>query len=221
MKRFIHKDQMNNSIFFLIVELVVLFMFRSSIHTTDVMMNTFSTIIIMIFIIPVVLLYFSTDILRIFNYMIIPRFQSKKKLFGFIIERIVIDSFKMTCLLLLSVHVLGTVIYHMNFFMIMRYYFSFFMTLVTFCLIYIIVYFKMRNKNISIIISYFLCNITTLLGSLLRQNSIPSISSIMLLEYEKPATLLIVMIVLIVLLSAILDRIVTQFELLGESKNVL
>lgn len=78
MKRFIYKNQMNNSIFFLIVELVVLFMFRSSIHTTDVMMNTFSTIIIMIFIIPVVLSYFSTDILRIFNYMIIPRFQSKK-----------------------------------------------------------------------------------------------------------------------------------------------
>ena len=43
----------------------------------------------------------------------------------------------------------------------------------------------------------------------------------MLLEYEKPATLLIVMIVLIVLLSAILYRAVTQFELLGESKNVL
>lgn len=221
MKRFIYKNQMNNSIFFLIVELVVLFMFRSSIHTTDVMMNTFSTIIIMIFIIPVVLSYFSTDILRIFNYMIIPRFQSKKKLFGFIIERIVIDSFRMTCLLLVPVHLVGTVIYHMNFFMIMRYYFSFFITLVTFCLIYIIVYFKMRNKNISIIISYFLCNITTLLGSLLRQNSIPSISSIMLLEYEKPAALLIVMIVLIVLLSAILYRAVTQFELLGESKNVL
>lgn len=221
MKRFIHKDQMNNSIFFVIVELVVLFMFRSSIHTTDVMMNTFSTIIIMIFIIPVVLSYFSTDILRIFNYMIIPRFQSKKKLFGFIIERIIIDSFKITCLLLVPVQLVGTVIYHMNFFMIMRYYFSFFMTLVTFCLIYIIVYFKMRNKNISIIISYFLCNITTLLGSLFRQNSIPSISSIMLLEYEKPATLLIVMIGLIVLLSAILYRIVTQFELLGESKNVL
>lgn len=220
MKRFIYKNQMNNSIFFLIVELVVLFMFRSSIHTTDVMMNTFSTIIIMIFIIPVVLSYFSTDILRIFNYMIIPRFQSKKKLFGFIIERIVMDSFRMTCLLLVPVHLVGTVIYHMNFFMIMRYYFSFFITLVTFCLIYIIVYFKMRNKNISIIISYFLCNITTLLGSLLRQNSIPSISSIMLLEYEKPA-LLIVMIVLIVLLSAILYRAVTQFELLGESKNVL
>lgn len=221
MKRFIYKNQMNNSIFFLIVELVVLFMFRSSIHTTDVMMNTFSTIIIMIFIIPVVLSYFSTDILRIFNYMIIPRFQSKKKLFGFIIERIVMDSFRMTCLLLVPVHLVGTVIYHMNFFMIMRYYFSFFITLVTFCLIYIIVYFKMRNKNISIIISYFLCNITTLLGSLLRQNSIPSISSIMLLEYEKPAALLIVMIVLIVLLSAILYRAVTQFELLGESKNVL
>lgn len=221
MKRFIYKNQMNNSIFFLIVELVVLFMFRSSIHTTDVMMNTFSTIIIMIFIIPVVLSYFSTDILRIFNYMIIPRFQSKKKLFGFIIERIVMDSFRMTCLLLVPVHLVGTVIYHMNFFMIMRYYFSFFITLVTFCLIYIIVYFKMRNKNISIIISYFLCNITTLLGSLLRQNSIPSISSIMLLEYEKPAALLIVMIVLIVLLSAILYRTVTQFELLGESKNVL
>lgn len=221
MKRFIYKNQMNNSIFFLIVELVVLFMFRSSIHTTDVMMNTFSTIIIMIFIIPVVLSYFSTDILRIFNYMIIPRFQSKKKLFGFIIERIVMDSFRMTCLLLVPVHLVGTVIYHMNFFMIMRYYFSFFITLVTFCLIYIIVYFKMRNKNISIIISYFLCNITTLLGSLLRQNSIPSISSIMLLEYEKPVALLIVMIVLIVLLSAILYRTVTQFELLGESKNVL
>ena len=182
MKRFIHKDQMNNSIFFVIVELVVLFMFRSSIHTTDVMMNTFSVIVIMIFIIPVVLSYFSTDILRIFNYMIIPRFQSKKKLFGFIIERIVMDSFKMTCLFLVPVHFVGTMVYHMNFFMIMRYYFSFFMTLISVCLIYIIVYFKMRNKNISIIISYFLCNITTLLGSLLRQNSIPNISSIMLLK---------------------------------------
>ena len=221
MKRFIHKDQMNNSIFFVIVELVVLFMFRSSIHMSDVMGNTFSVIVIMIFVIPVVLSYFSTDMLRIFNYMIIPRFQSKKEVFGFIIERIVMDSFKMVCLLLVPVHVMGTVIYHMNFFMIMRYYFSFFITLVTFCLIYIIVYFKMRNKNISIIISYFLCNITTLLGSLIRQNSIPSISSIMLLEYEKPAALLIVMIVLIVLLSAILYRVVNRFELLGESKNVL
>ena len=221
MKRFIHKDQMNNSIFFVIVELVVLFMFRSSIHMSHMMINTFSDIVIMIFIIPVVLSYFSTDILRIFNYMIIPRFQSKKNLFGFIIKRIIIDSFKMTCLLLVPVHLVGTVIYHMNFFMIMRYYFTFFMTLVTFCLIYIIVYFKMRNKNVSIIISYFLCNITTLLGSLFRQNSIPSISSIMLLEYEKPAILLIVMIMLIVLLSVILDRVVTQFELLGESKNVL
>ena len=115
----------------------------------------------MLFIIPVVLSYFSTDILRIFNYMIIPRFQSKKKLFDFIIERIVMDSFKMTCLLLVPVQLVGTVIYHMNFFMIMRYYFTFFMTLVTFCLIYIIVYFKMRNKNISIIISYFLCYITS------------------------------------------------------------
>lgn len=212
---------MNNSIFFVIVELVVLFMFRSSIHMSDVMGNTFSVIVIMIFVIPVVLSYFSTDMLRIFNYMIIPRFQSKKEVFGFIIERIVMDSFKMVCLLLVPVHVMGTVIYHMNFFMIMRYYFSFFITLVTFCLIYIIVYFKMRNKNISIIISYFLCNITTLLGSLIRQNSIPSISSIMLLEYEKPAALLIVMIVLIVLLSAILYRVVNRFELLGESKNVL
>lgn len=221
MKRFIHKDQMNNSIFFVIVELVVLFMFRSSIHMSHVMINTFSDIVIMIFIIPVVLSYFSTDILRIFNFMVIPRFQSKKKLFDFIIERIVMDSFKMTCLLLVPVHLVGTVIYHMNFFMIMRYYFTFFMTLVTFCLIYIIVYFKMRNKNVSIIISYFICNITTLVGSLFRQNSIPSISSIMLLDYEKPAILLIVMIMLIVLLSAILYRIITQFELLGESKNVL
>ena len=49
MKRFIHKDQMNNSIFFVIVELVVLFMFRSSIHTSHVMINTFSVIVIMIF----------------------------------------------------------------------------------------------------------------------------------------------------------------------------
>ena len=153
--------------------------------------------------------------------MIIPRFQSKKKLFGFIVERILMDSFKMTCLLLVPVHLVGTVIYHMSFFMIMRYYFSFFMTLISVCLIYIIVYLKMRNKNISIIISYFLCNITTLLGSLLRQNSIPSISSIMLLEYEKPATLLIETIMLIVLLSAILYRVVNRFELLGESKNVL
>ena len=211
MKRFIYKDQMNNSIFFVIVELVVLFMFRSSIHTSHVMINTFSVIVIMIFIIPVVLSYFSTDILRIFNYMIIPRFQSKKKLFGFIIERIVMDSFKMTCLLLVPVHFVGTVIYHM----------SFFMTLTSVCLIYIIVYLKMRNKNISIIISYFLCNITTLLGSLLRQNSIPSISSIMLLEYENPATLLVVMIVLIVLLSAILYRVVNRFDLLGESKKCI
>lgn len=148
MKRFIYKNQMNNSIFFLIVELVVLFMFRSSIHTTDVMMNTFSTIIIMIFIIPVVLSYFSTDILRIFNYMIIPRFQSKKKLFGFIIERIVMDSFRMTCLLLVPVHLVGTVIYHMNFFMIMRYYFSFFITLVTFCLIYHRVFQDEKQKYI-------------------------------------------------------------------------
>lgn len=116
MKRFIHKDQMNNSIFFVIVELVVLFMFRNSIHMSHVMINTFSDIIIMIFIIPVVLSYFSTDILRIFNYMIIPRFQSKKTLFVFIIERIVMDSFKMTCLLLVPVHVVGTVIYHMSFF---------------------------------------------------------------------------------------------------------
>lgn len=221
MKQFIHKDQMNNSIFFAVVELVVLFMFKNSIHTSDVMGNTFSVIVIMIFTIPVVLSYFSTDILRIFNFMIIPRFQSKKKLFGFIVERILMDSFKMTCLLLVPVHLVGTVIYHMNFFVIMRYYYSFFIILVTVCLIYILVYFKMRNKNISIIISYFLCNITTLLGSLLRQNSIPSISSIMLLEYEKPATLLIVMSVLIVLLSVILYRVVNRFELLGESKIVL
>ena len=69
MKQFIHKDQMNNSIFFAVVELVVLFMFKNSIHTSDVMGNTFSVIVIMIFIIPVVLSYFSTDILRIFNFM--------------------------------------------------------------------------------------------------------------------------------------------------------
>ena len=42
MKQFIHKDQMNNSIFFAVVELVVLFMFKNSIHTSDVMGNTFS-----------------------------------------------------------------------------------------------------------------------------------------------------------------------------------
>ena len=95
---------MNNSIFFAVVELVVLFMFKNSIHTSDVMGNTFSVIVIMIFTIPVVLSCFSTDILRIFNFMIIPRFQSKKKLFGFIVERILMDSFKMTCLLLVPVH---------------------------------------------------------------------------------------------------------------------
>ncbi len=221
MKQFIHKDQMNNSIFFAVVELVVLFMFKNSIHTSDVMGNTFSVIVIMIFIIPVVMSYFSTDILRIFNYMIIPRFQSKKKLFGFIVERIIMDSFKMTCLLLVPVHLVGTVIYHMNFFVIMRYYYSFFIILVTVCLIYILVYFKIRNKNIAIINSYFLCSITTLLSSLFRQNSIPSISSLMLLEYEQPATLIIVVILLIVLLSAILYRVVNRFELLGESKIVL
>ena len=136
MKQFIHKDQMNNSIFFAVVELVVLFMFKNSIHTGDVMGNTFSVIVIMIFIIPVVLSYFSTDILRIFNYMIIPRFQSKKKLFGFIVERILMDSFKMTCLLLVPVHLVGTVIYHMSFFMIMRYYFSFFMNLFKFIIFF-------------------------------------------------------------------------------------
>ena len=53
------------------------------------------------------------------------------------------------------------------------------------------------------------------------QNSIPSISSIMLLEYENPATLLVVMIVLIVLLSAILYRVVNRFDLLGESKKCI
>lgn len=148
MKRFIHKDQINNSIFFVIVELVVLFMFRSSIHMSHVMINTFSVIVIMIFIIPVVLSYFSTDILRIFNYMIIPRFQSKKKLFGFIIERIIMDSFKMACLLLVPVHVVGTVIYHMNFFMIMRYYFSFFITLISVCLIYHRVFQDEKQKHI-------------------------------------------------------------------------
>lgn len=221
MKRFIHKDQINNSIFFIIVELVILFMFKNSVHTSDIMGNTFSVIVIMIFIIPVVMSYFSTDILRIFNYMILPRFQSKKKLFGFIVKRIIMDSFKMTCLLLVPVHLVGTVIYHMNFFVIMRYYYSFFIILVTVCLIYILVYFKMRNKNIAIINSYFLCNITTLLSSLFRQNSIPSISSLMLLKYEQPATLIIVVILLIVLLSVILYRVVNRFELLGESKIVL
>lgn len=221
MKRFIHKDQINNSIFFIIVELVILFMFKNSVHTSDVMGNTFSVIVIMIFIIPVVMSYFSTDILRIFNYMILPRFQSKKKLFGFIVKRIIMDSFKMTCLLLVPVHLVGTVIYHMNFFVIMRYYYSFFIILVTVCLIYILVYFKMRNINIAIINSYFLCSITTLLSSLFRQNSIPSISSLMLLKYEQPATLIIVVILLIVLLSVILYRVVNRFELLGESKIVL
>lgn len=131
MKRFIYKNQMNNSIFFLIVELVVLFMFRSSIHTTDVMMNTFSTIIIMIFIIPVVLSYFSTDILRIFNYMIIPRFQSKKTIWfyywknrnGFFQNDMSIIGSCSSC---------GNCNISYEFFMIMRYYFSFFITLVTF-----------------------------------------------------------------------------------------
>lgn len=116
MKQFIHKDQMNNSIFFAVVELVVLFMFKNSIHTSDVMGNTFSVIVIMIFIIPVVLSYFSTDILRIFNFMIIPRFQSKKSYLGLLSKEFLWILFKMTCLLLVPVHLVGTVIYHMSFF---------------------------------------------------------------------------------------------------------
>lgn len=78
MKQFINRDQINNYIFLVIVELIVLFMFKNAVNTNDIMSNTFSIIIIVVFIVPVILSYFSTDILPIFNNMIIPRFQTKK-----------------------------------------------------------------------------------------------------------------------------------------------
>lgn len=95
MKRFI-----NNYYLLMFVELIILYMFNKSINTNDIMNNTFSIIIIVIFIIPVVLLYFSNDIVPIFNNMIIPRLQSNNKLYKLIIERIFLDAFIVTCILL-------------------------------------------------------------------------------------------------------------------------
>ena len=90
MNRFINKSQINNYLFFVIVELVILFMFKGSVNTNNIMVNTFSIIIIVVFIIPVVLSYFSTDILPIFNNMIMPRFQTKTRLFSFIMGQMIL-----------------------------------------------------------------------------------------------------------------------------------
>lgn len=221
MKRFINKSQINNYVFFVIVELVILFMFKSAVNTNNIMANTFSIIIIVVFIVPVVLSYFSTDILPIFNNMIVPRFQTKKKFTHFIIEKIVLDSFKMTCTLLLPLHFIAIFIYQMNFVIIMRYYFSFFIIIMIICMLFIIVYFKVRNKNISIIITYCLSNITNLLSSLFRKNSIPNLVALMLFEYENHTILIVSMLLFIILLTTILYKTVYKFEILGESKHVL
>ena len=219
MKRFINKSQINNYVFFVIVELVILFMFKSAVNTNNIMANTFSIIIIVVFIVPVVLSYFSTDILPIFNNMIVPRFQTKKKFTHFIIEKIVLDSFKMTCTLLLPLHFIAIFIYQMNFVIIMRYYFSFFIIIMIICMLFIIVYFKVRNKNISIIITYCLSNITNLLSSLFRKNSIPNLVALMLFEYENHTILIVSMLLFIILLTTILYKTVYKFEILGESKH--
>lgn len=221
MKRFINKDQINNYAFLVIVELIILFMFKSAVNTNNVMTNTFSIVVIVVFIIPVVLSYFSTDILPMFNNIMIPRFQTRKRLFCFVIERIILNSFKIVCILLLPIHFIATFIYQIDFFIIMRYYFSFFITIMIICMIFIIVYFKVRNKNVSIIITYCLSNITNLLSGLFREKDIPNLVVLMHLEYENKVFLIIAMLLFIFLLTAILYKIVYKFEILGESKNVL
>lgn len=221
MKRFINKSQMNNYFFLVIVELVILFMFKSAVNTNNIMVNTFSIIIIVIFIVPVILSYFSTDILPIFNNMIVTRFKTKKKLIYFIIEKIVFDSFKITCALLLPLHFVTIFIYQMDFFIIMRYYLSFFITVMIICMIFIIVHFKVRNKNISIIITYCLSNMTNLLSGLFKVNSIPNLVALMLFEYENNTILIVSMLLSIMLLTAILYKTVYKFEILGDSKHEL
>lgn len=221
MKQFINRNQINNYVFLVIVELIVLFMFKNAVNTDDIMANTFSIIIIVVFIVPVTLSYFSTDILPIFNNMIIPRFQMKKLLFYFIIEKIILDSFKIACILLLPVHFVAVFIYQIDFFMIMRYYISFVLNIMIICMIFMIVYFKIRNKNVAIIITYCLSNITNLLSSLLRDNTIPNLVALMLFKYENIIILIITIVLFIILLTAILYKYVCKFEILGESKNVL
>lgn len=221
MNRFINKSQINNYLFFVIVELVILFMFKGSVNTNNIMVNTFSIIIIVVFIIPVVLSYFSTDILPIFNNMIMPRFQTKKRLFSFIMGKMILDAFTITCALLLPLHVISVLIYHIDFFLIMRYYLSFFITIMMICMIYIIVHIRVRNKTISIIITYCLSNITNLLSGLLRERRIPNLVALMLFEYENKTVLIVSILLSIMLLTALLYRTIDQFEMLGESKHVL
>lgn len=221
MKQFINRDQINNYVFLAIVEMIILFMFKKAVNTDDIMANTFSIIIIAVFIVPVVLSYFSADILPIFNNMIIPRFQTKKKLFYFIIEKIFLDSFKIVCILLLPVHFAAVFIYQIDFFMIMRYYISFVINIMIICMIFMIVYFKIRNKNVAVIITYCLCNITSLLSSLFRENTVPNLVALMLFKYENKIILITVMVLFTILLAVILYKNICKLEILGESKNVL
>lgn len=221
MKQFINRDQINNYIFLAAVEMIILFMFKNAVNTDDIMANTFSIVIIAVFIVPVVLSYFSADILPIFNNMIIPRFQTKKKLFYFIIEKIFLGSFKIVCILLLPVHFAAVFIYQIDFFMIMRYYISFVINIMIICVIFMIVYFKIRNKNVAVIITYCLCNITSLLSSLFRENAVPNLTALMLFKYENKIILITVMVLFTILLAVILYKNICKLEILGESKNVL
>lgn len=221
MKQFINRDQINNYVFLAAVEMIILFMFKNAVNTDDIMANTFSIVIIAVFIVPVVLSYFSADILPIFNNMIIPRFQTKKKLFYFIIEKIFLGSFKIVCILLLPVHFAAVFIYQIDFFMIMRYYISFVINIMIICVIFMIVYFKIRNKNVAVIITYCLCNITSLLSSLFRENAVPNLTALMLFKYENKIILITVMVLFTILLAVILYKNICKLEILGESKNVL
>lgn len=221
MKQFINRDQINNYVFLAAVEMIILFMFKKAVNTDDIMANTFSIIIIAVFIVPVVLSYFSADILPIFNNMIIPRFQTKKQLFYFITEKIFLDSFKIACILLLPVHFAAVFIYQIDFFMIMRYYISFVINIMIICMIFMIVYFKIRNKNVAVIITYCLCNITSLLSSLFRENAVPNLTALMLFKYENKIILISVMVLFTILLAVILYKNICKLEILGESKNVL
>ena len=221
MKQFINKEQMNNYIFLAIVELIVLFMFKNAISTDNIMANTFSIIVIVVFVIPVVLSYFSTDILPIFNNMLIPRFQTKKRLFYFIIVKTIFDSFKIVCILLVPIHIITTFVYRIHFFELTRYYFSFFMVIMLIFIVFMIVYFKVRNKNVAIIITYCLSNVMNLLSSLFREKSIPNLVEVMHLEYENKVFLIVFILLLIVTLMVILYKIVSRFEMVGETKNVL
>lgn len=84
-----------------------------------------------------------------------------------------------------------------------------------------IVYLKTRNKNVSVIITYCLCNITNLLSSLFRDNTIPNLVALLLFEYENKIILITAMVLLIILLAVILYKNIYKLEILGEFKNVL